>query len=57
MEISARVSCDGTAVFLARLIVEDLVVNCVAPMFEFGSDAAVRRNEEVFMAVLERLDD
>ena len=57
MEISARVSCDGTAVFLARLIVEDLVVNCVAPLFEFGRDAAVRRNEEVFMAVLERLDD
>ena len=56
LESGAPVLCDGAAVFIAGLVLENLVVNGVDTFIEVGHDAVVRRNTVLVMAGLEGLN-
>ena len=55
LEGGAPVFCNGAAVFLADIVVKDLVVNGLSTLLEFGHDAVVRHNVVAVTSVLERL--
>ena len=56
LESGSPLFCDGAAVFLAVLVVDDLVFNGVAKFLENGHDAVVRRNAVLVIMGLEGLD-
>ena len=57
LESGSPLFCDGAAVFLAVLVVDDLVFNGVAKFLENGHDAVVRRNAVLVIMGLEGLDE
>ena len=57
LESVTPVFCNGTAVFLASLVVEDLVVNGVSTLLDIGHDAVVRPNAVLVIAGTEGINN
>ena len=56
LESGTPVLCDDAEVFLAGLVVMELVINGVIALLDFFHGAVVRHNAVAVMAGLERLD-